>query len=405
MFFNIAIPASFAQSTNESLDISTLPDLVDARVSNADNRARIVFDLSDKTLFALVSLDNPMQIAIDIRAANIKFDKNILLAGEGLIKSVVIEQKQPKRIRTLLALSDYAQVQQAYILEPFDQQPARLVVDIVPTSEQQFLANVAKDLAFSQNIAKNNSVDNIALVDNSTAPGELNQQLSSRPLIIIDPGHGGIDGGAQTQSGLKEKSIVLAFANTLQDILNATGSYDVALTRSDDSFISLSDRVNLTRQNKADLFISIHADSFNQPTVGGISIYVRDEEATDVLDKVLAENENKVDIIAGLVPPNIDQHASSALIDLMRREMRRQAYIVANNMIEQLKPSVNLRKFPIRKADFYVLQSPDVPSVLIELGFLSNIKDIENLTAKGWSERVAQSLARGIAVYFNEIEK
>lgn len=387
-----------AQQTEQNVNSAILPSLIEARVSSTEQRARLVLDLSAKTVFALTSFNDPLRIAIDVKATDIKFTNTISPTGEGLISSIDFETTNDNRIRTWLVLSDFAQVQQAYILDPFDNQPARLVVDIIPASKERFLANVAQDIAFSKNRAK--EIANLA--DNSNAPGTLNSQLTSRPLIIIDPGHGGIDSGAQGASGHKEKDIVLNFALLLQKLLIEAGSFDVALTRNNDSFISLSDRLALARTNKADLFISIHADSFGQADVGGTSIYTIDEEATDVLDKILAENENRVDIIAGLTPPNIDDQAVSILVDLMRRQMRKQAFRVASIIVDQLKPSVRLRRFPIRKADFFVLQSPDIPSILIELGFLSNMKDVENLTTGEWNDRVANSIARGVAVYFGE---
>ncbi|MCF6343987.1 MAG: N-acetylmuramoyl-L-alanine amidase [Devosiaceae bacterium] len=387
-----------AQQTEQSVDSAILPSLIEARVSSTEQRARLVLDLSAKTVFALTSFNEPMRIAVDVKATDIKFTNTISPTGEGLISSIDFETTNDNRIRTWLVLSDFAQVQQAYILDPFDNQPARLVVDIIPASKERFLANVAQDIAFSQNQAK----EIAKLADNSNAPGTLNSQITSRPLIIIDPGHGGIDSGAQGATGHKEKDIVLNFALLLQKLLIEAGSFDVALTRNNDSFVSLPDRLALARTNKADLFISIHADSFEQADVGGTSIYTIDEEATDVLDKILADNENKVDIIAGLAPPNIDEQAVSILVDLMRRQMRKQAFRVASVIVDQLKPSVRLRRFPIRKADFFVLQSPDIPSILIELGFLSNMKDVENLTTSEWNDRVANSIARGVAVYFGE---
>ncbi len=389
-----------AQQTEQTENGENLPSLIEARISSTEQRARLVLDLSAKTLFAITSFSEPMRIAIDVKATDDKFTNKISPPAGGLITSISFETTNDNRIRTWLVLSEFAQVQQAYILDPFDNQPARLVVDIIPANEDRFLANVAQDIAYSQNQSKND----IELGDNSNAPGTLNSQITSRPLIIIDPGHGGVDSGAQGAGGNKEKDIVLNFALLLQKLLIQSGSFEVALTRTNDSFISLQERVDLARANKADLFISIHADSFDQIDVGGTSIYTVDEDATDtdVLDKILAENENRVDIIAGLTPPNTDDQAVSILVDLMRRQMRKQAFRVASIIVSQLKPSVRLRRFPVRKADFFVLQSPDIPSILVELGFLSNMKDVENLTTSEWNERVANSIARGIAVYFDE---
>ena len=223
----------------------------------------------------------------------------------------------------------------------------------------------------------------------------------SRPLVVIDPGHGGIDSGAETAGGIREKDIVLAFALRLQELLVASGRFDVALTREDDTFLRLEERVALARTNKADMFISIHADSFQQPEIRGASVYTRDENATDVLDKVLADSENKTDIIAGFAMPQMAPEVVDILLDLMRREMRHQSYTLAQAIVHQLEPSVELRRFPVRQADFFVLQAPDVPSVLLELGFLSNADDMANLLRGEWQDRTADALARGISTYFD----
>jgi N-acetylmuramoyl-L-alanine amidase len=194
----------------------------------------------------------------------------------------------------------------------------------------------------------------------------------------------------------------LLFARQLQEILIASGRFDVALTRDDDTFFRLEDRVQVARQNKADLLISLHADSFEDDSIKGASVYIRDEQATDVLDKVLAENENKVDLLAGFVPPEGEEAAVvDILVDLMRREMRRQSFAVAQALVEQLRPSVRVRRFPLRRADFFVLQSPDVPAVLLELGFLSNSSDARNLTSPEWRQRAAEAVARGLVAHFD----
>jgi N-acetylmuramoyl-L-alanine amidase len=209
---------------------------------------------------------------------------------------------------------------------------------------------------------------------------------------------------ASTIDGIKEKDIVLAFSLRLQELLVASGRFDVALTREKDTFLRLEERVALARTNKADLFISIHADSFQQPEISGASVYTRDENATDVLDKVLADNENKSDVIAGFVMPEMTPAVVDILLDLMRREMRVQSFMAAQAIVHQLEPSVPLRRFPVRQADFLVLQAPDVPSVLVELGFLSNAEDIANLLQSEWQDRTAEAIARGISAYFDSLE-
>lgn len=371
-----------------------LPNVMDARVTQTRDRARLVIDLADKTEFALVSLSEPDRLAIDVRAATSTVpEPNVEVTDEGVISQYQLEQAGPDRVRTTLMLSAPAQVQQAYVLAAFEDQPARLVVDIIPATAEEFAANVAKDFEASGAA--------VPVADASTPAGGSELPIATRPLVVIDPGHGGIDSGAEAPGGIKEKDIVLAFALKLQQLLIASGRFDVALTREDDSYLRLEERVALARANKADIFLSIHADSFQQPEIRGASVYTRDENATDVLDKVLADSENKSDVIAGFAMPRMAPEVVDILLDLMRREMRHQSYTLARSIVHQLEPSVALRRFPVRQADFFVLQAPDVPSVLVELGFLSNADDMANLLQGDWQGRTADALARGISTYFD----
>lgn len=374
-----------------------LPNVMDVRVSATPERARLVIDLASKTNFALVSLSEPNRLAIDVRAATFSVpEPSGKPAGDGIIADYLVEQVAADRVRTVLTLSSPAQVQQAYVLDPFEDQPARLVVDIIPATDAEFVANVERDRQASDDATLSGDVF-------STPAGGSELPIATRPLVILDPGHGGIDSGAEAASGVKEKDIVLAFSLKLQDLLVASGRFDVALTREDDTFLRLEERVALARSNKADLFISIHADSFQQQDIRGATVYTRDENATDILDKVLADNENKTDVIAGFAMPQMAPEVVDILIDLMRREMRHQSYSAAQAIVHQLEPSVQLRRYPVRQADFFVLQAPDVPSVLLELGFLSNADDRANLLRGDWQDRTAEALARGISTYFDSL--
>nr|WP_248310198.1 N-acetylmuramoyl-L-alanine amidase [Devosia sp. MC521] len=374
---------------------AALPNVIDARVTITPERARLVIDLAAKTEFAFVSLDEPNRLAVDVRAGTFTVQETEgEPAGEGFVTRFAIEQAAGDRVRTVLSLSAPAQVQQAYVLEPYDGQPARLVVDIIPATPEEFAANVARDKQIS------------AATSESTPAGGSELPIATRPLVVIDPGHGGIDSGAEAPGGFREKDIVLAFSLKLQELLVQSGRFDVALTRQDDSYLRLEERVALARANKADLFVSIHADSFQQPEIRGASIYTRDERATDILDKVLADNENTSDVIAGFVMPQVmAPEVVDILVDLMRREMRAQSFAAAQAIVHSLEPSVQLRRFPVRQADFFVLQAPDVPSVLVELGYMSNPADVTNLTQSSWRDRTAEAIARGISTYFDSLDE
>ena len=382
----------------EAIDPTVLPQILDARLTSTPDRARLILDLSAPSEFAVASLSGPDRIAVDVRVAGLRFAAPPAVAGGGIVSSYTIEMAETGRARTLVRLSTPAKVQQAYVLDAVADQPARLVVDFIIDTPEEFAARVAADLAAS--IANQGNVPKTA----STEPGTHAPIPDTRPLVVIDPGHGGIDNGASAGNGVHEKDIVLGFALALQDVLVDSGRFDVALTREDDTFLRLEERVALARANKADIFISLHADSFQQPEISGASVYTRDERATDVLDKVLADGENRRDIVAGFVLPSEQPVVVDILVDLMRRQMRRQSFVAAQAIVHQLEPSVSLRRFPVRQADFFVLQSPDVPSILVELGFLSNASDIANLQQSDWRDRVVAALARGIADYFDGMQ-
>jgi N-acetylmuramoyl-L-alanine amidase len=393
----LALPAM----AQDAVDPTVLPEVLDARVTTTEERARLILDLGGATEFAIASLDNPDRIAIDVRASSVKFAAPPDVAGTGMVASYTVEMAASGRARALLVLAGPAQVQQAYVLKAIADQPARLVVDLILDTPEDFAARVAANLAASLAHQGAAQPPPVAL---APAPVSPEGQDGIRPLVVIDPGHGGIDNGATAPNGMREKDIVLAFSLQLQEVLVQSGRFDVALTREDDSFLRLEERVALARQNKADLFISIHADTFQQREIQGASVYTRDERATDVLDKVLAENENKRDVVAGFVVPEAQPVVVDILVDLMRRQMRRQSFLAAQAIVRELQPSVSMRRFPVRQADFFVLQAPDVPSLLVELGFLSNPDDVANLQKSEWRDRAVTGLARGIAEYFDGLK-
>ncbi len=414
--------------------VAGLPDVVAVRVSSTPDRARVVVDMAATSAYSFVSLQDPMRIAVDVRASGIRGKWGGAAAGGGLVTHFQVTQLAPDRVRATLFLADGAQVSKAQLQDGVDDQPARLVVELEKVDPETFARNAQADRdAFERALqaagdrsetsgapdedagaATTGSEETVVtdtgntddpsaepLADEAEA-GAVMVPASARPLILIDPGHGGVDGGAMAASGLEEKTVTLEFARALRDALIETGRFEVALTRENDTFFRLEQRVQLARDNKADLFISIHADSFEDTTIRGASVYIRDEQATDVLDKVLADNENKADLLAGFPVETEQRQVVDLLVELMRREMRRLSFMAANAIVGELKNSVRVRRFPMRRADFFVLQSPDVPAILLELGFLSNLSDVENFTSPVWRKRAAEAVVRGISTYFEQ---
>ena len=236
-----------------------------------------------------------------------------------------------------------------------------------------------------------------ALEKNSVSPVI---QQAKKPLIIIDAGHGGQDPGAIGIEKTREKNITLSYALALKKALLRTGRYRVALTREDDRFIMLADRVAIARKAKGDLFISLHADSNPKKDAKGLSLYTLSENASDAEAAALAEQENKVDLLSG-VAVSADTDVASILIDLTQRETMAKSSILADAIVEHMHPKITLLPRTHRYAGFRVLKAPDIPSVLIELGFLSAASDEKRLNSSEYRTLVISSIVKGIDAFIS----
>jgi N-acetylmuramoyl-L-alanine amidase len=225
----------------------------------------------------------------------------------------------------------------------------------------------------------------------------------SRPVVVLDPGHGGIDTGTKGPGGEQEKDIVLAFAKSLRERIEALGKYRVLMTRSDDTFIPLADRVRIARDAGASLFISIHADwlSHKEGDAQGATIYTLSETASDPAAARLAEEENRADVIAGVDLKDEPDDVAGILIDLAQRETKTFSVQFAHKLDSAMKSATRMHKEPIKSAGFRVLRAPDVPSVLVELGYVSNKDDLQSLLSDTWRDHTADSMAAAIDGYFS----
>ncbi|MEE3623743.1 N-acetylmuramoyl-L-alanine amidase [Nitrospirillum sp. BR 11752] len=232
------------------------------------------------------------------------------------------------------------------------------------------------------------------------APGAKPTLRDRTPLIVLDPGHGGDDPGATAVTGVYEKDITLAMARVLARALEATGRYRVALTRDSDVFIPLRDRPGKARALGADLFISLHADIVVGRSVRGLSVYTLSDRATDREADMLAQRENRSDAIAGLDLADQSTQVASILIDLAQRDTRNQSRRLANLVVESVGRDIALLNSPLRSAGFAVLTAPDVPAILVEMGYLSHPTDARLLTTDSHRRRFAADMVRAIDSYF-----
>jgi N-acetylmuramoyl-L-alanine amidase len=222
------------------------------------------------------------------------------------------------------------------------------------------------------------------------------------PVVVIDPGHGGIDSGAIAPSGEEEAAIVLSVALRLRDKLERSGRFHVVLTRSDDTFIPLAERVKVARSNRAALFISLHADFIprHEGDARGATVYTVSDKASDKEAARLADKENKADLIAGIDLSAQNDDVVGILYDLTHRETKNHSGLFARTLVSGLKAAAQLNQDPLRSAGFVVLKAPDVPSVLVELGFLSNPEDVKLLNSDAWRDKVADALSGAVQSFF-----
>jgi len=221
-----------------------------------------------------------------------------------------------------------------------------------------------------------------------------------RPVIVLDPGHGGLDPGAIGATGVFEKDVTLAVARRLRDRLTATGRFAVVLTRDADIYLRLRERVQVARRAEADLFLSLHADSNPDPGLRGASVYTLSDRASDREAAQLAQRENRVDALIGVHMDPEDEVMASILIDLAQRRTRGDSNVMAELLVGQLGEQVSLLNNSHRQAGFAVLTAPDVPSVLVELGHLSNAEDERALVTREHQERLTAALAEAVSAFF-----
>jgi N-acetylmuramoyl-L-alanine amidase len=369
--------------------VESLPAAIDVRVGGDDKQTRFVMDLTRKFDIAAFALANPYRVVIDMPQVAFKLPDKAGEQGRGLVKAFRYGLIMQGGSRIVLDTKGPVKIEKAFVLAAEGGQPARLVLDLASTDRASFLRNVS--------LAK-------PPTHKSAAPGHASKpDADPRPLIVLDPGHGGIDTGARAAGGEMEKDIVLQFAKTLQAGLERSGKYRVAMTRSDDTFIPLAERVRFGRSHNAALFVSIHADSIpkSEGQAEGATVYTLSENASDAEAARLAEAENKADVIAGVDLTAEPDDVANILVDLAQRETKTYSTLFARTVVGELKAtSARLHKHPLKSAGFKVLTAPDVPSVLVELGYMSTKDDLKLLTSDAWQSRTANALTQAIDTFF-----
>jgi len=374
--------------------------VVGIRLGDQGEQTRFVLEMSgpDAAAYQVFTLADPYRVVIDLTGTSFRLPTDAAQAGRGVISRYRFGHFQGNTSRVVIDTSGPVAVARNFVLEPQGGFGRRIVLDLAPSDRGTFLRNAGwpkEDQAARESQSK---ADSVAV----TVPANPTSRDAGKKIVVIDPGHGGVDPGTHGQSGVNEKDVVLAFSKEFAKQLKGTGRYEVHLTRSSDVFIPLRERISIARRHKADLFISIHADSIAKSNVRGMSIYTLSETASDKEAEALARKENLSDAIAGIDLQGESAEVTGILIDLAQRETKNYSSRFARTIVDHANQNTRMLDPAHRFAGFVVLKAPDVPSVLVELGFLTNRDDERQLTSPAWRTRMAGTFVRAVDRYFGD---
>lgn len=351
-------------------------ELENVRIWAAPDNTRIVFDVSNRVEHKLEKLTDPHRVVLDIQNARLRKAPAQPVSSDNYLKEVRSAMRNPDDLRVVLDLKQDVSVK-SFLLPPNQQYGHRLVIDLHNANEQE----------------------EIQTASINRTPGVLRDVV-----IAIDPGHGGEDPGARGPSGMYEKEIVLQISKRLAEMINQERGMRAVLTREGDYFLPLRRRMQIARQNKADLFVSIHADAFRDPRVSGSSVYILSQRgASSEAARWLAERENASDLIGGVsLDVKNDNMLASVLLDLSQTASLEMSIDVADRVLAGLKSVGKVHKRQVQSAGFAVLKSPDVPSILVETAYISNPEEERKLRDRGYQTQLAGAILQGLRNYFNE---
>lgn len=367
-----------------------------SRASLIGTKKKTVFslDLSSGVQVEVFTLADPYRVVVDLPDVTFRLPSGTGQKGRGLVKAFRYGLLEVGKARVVLDTSDPVVIRKARMTRRGGG-GVRLTIELEPTTEQAFGIGTGGHRA-----ARSSSKQ-----EAERAPAA-KKKKRAKPIVLIDPGHGGIDPGTISPSNVPEKKVVLAVGKRLKRHLEKTGRYNVHMTRTRDVFVSLDGRLKMSRKLDADLFISLHADAIAQKNfankVRGATVYTLSEKASDEEARLMAEKENASDLIAGLATSELEEKGEvrNILIDLLKRETANFSAEFSNTLVTRLGKTISLSRVPQRSAAFKVLRQADTPSVLVELGYMSNKKDEKLLSTAAWQRRIAASIGAAVDSYF-----
>jgi N-acetylmuramoyl-L-alanine amidase len=400
-------PGSGVEAQTPHYKIAAAPIATGARLHGDISRTRFVADLTRAVSFNVYVLDNPYRVIVELPEIDFQLPSGLGKSGHGLVSAYRYGRFEAGKSRIVLDAKAPVLIEKSFSIKAANGQPARLVLDLVRTDVRTFSAKKRKSgpppTALPRPRLKPKPVRRAALPKPRAKPLAslaLRPAIARKPVIVIDPGHGGVDPGAISGRGTTEKRVVFAFSKILFRELAKTGRYKVLMTRSTDTFMRLRARVDVARRAQADLFIAVHADSLRIGEAHGATVYTLSEKASDRAAAELAARENRADLIAGVNLAEESDEVKAALIDLAQHETKKHSVYFARTLIKSLKQVTSLAGNPHRFAGFKVLKAPDVPSILLELGYLTSRADEKRLLSAAWRSSTALAVSKAVAKYF-----
>lgn len=367
------------------------PVAVGVRLSQDENAAKLVFDLSRPVDATASALASPDRIVVDMPEVNFQLDPSVgrisASSNASLVKAFRFGLLAPGKSRIVVDLARAACPSLVSAKPIVEGEPAaRLTIELKTCDPSTFAALVRSP---------------------AVAPGSAPSAAApAQPVIVLDPGHGGVDSGARGLRGVQEKTVVFDFCAELKRQLDATKRYTIVMTRDGDQYVDLDDRVDIARKANASLFISVHADTLSEDAnVGGSTVYTVADRASDAEAARIAARENAADRRPGGGSRVDNPDVADILFDLKRRETRTYAHIFSRGLVENLRGATKLNHNPERSAGFVVLKAPEFPSVLVELGYLSNVQDLQSLASPEWRAKAAAAMVKAIDGFFAGYER
>jgi len=360
----------------------------DIRIGVHADSTRFVVELNNNVEPRIFGLPDPFRVVIDLPEVDFDLPEERIGDGAGLISKLRYGLFRPGTSRFVLDLDTPSKVTRHFVLKPDGGKPWRLVLDIAPTTRADFIASMRP--------SPDDNPNPVTAVPVPSAPRQ-----NAKPVVVVDAGHGGVDPGAIGVSGVYEKEIALDYAREVVRLLKASGKYEVVMTRNRDIFLPLRERVRISRAAGADLFLSLHANTHPKRSTRGFSVYTLSNRASDKEAAALAALENKSDVIGGVNLGNYSDDVQNILIDFAQAKTNELSVKFARDiLVGQVKTSASLLTRPWRSAGFAVLKAPDVPSVLVELGYISNPREERLLVTRDHRRKLSAAIVQAVDTYF-----